>query len=188
MKRENLVKLVVSAMMIALSTALSFVTVYKLPLGGSVTLFSMLPVCMISILYGPMYAVLPCTLYGLIQMAVGGIFGWGLTPTILIGSILLDYIVAFGSLCLTGVFGKSYGKILGGIALAMVVRFVSHVISGYVLFANLEQWAFFGTTVENRPFLYSLAYNGSFMLPEAILTIVGAAVIFKLSAVKKLIK
>lgn len=173
--------LTVSAIMIALSTVLSFLQVYKLPLGGSITVFSMVPVCMIGIMYGVKNAILPCVLYGAIQMAVGGVFGWGLTPAILIGCIVFDYLLAFGVLCFSGAFRKNgYVGIILGIVLACVLRFASHLVSGFVLFRNFE--------VFNNPYIYSVAYNGSYMLPELILTVIGAVLLFKTPIIKKLIK
>lgn len=173
--------LTVSAIMIALSTVLSFLKVYDLPLGGSITVFSMVPVCMIGIMYGVKKAILPCVLYGAIQMAIGGVFGWGLTPTILIGCILFDYLIAFGVLCFSGAFRKKgYVGIIMGIVLACVLRFASHLVSGFVLFKNFD--------VFNNPYIYSIAYNGSYMLPELILTIIGSVLVFKTPIIKKLIK
>ncbi len=173
--------LTVSAIMIALSTVLSFLKVYELPLGGSITAFSMVPVCMIGIMYGVKTAIAPCLLYGAIQMAVGGVFGWGLTPTILIGCIVFDYLLAFGVLCFSGAFRKKgYIGIITGIVLACVLRFASHLVSGFVLFREFD--------VFNNPYIYSIVYNGSYMLPELILTIIGSVLLFKTPIIKKLIK
>lgn len=180
MKKENIEKLTFSAMMIALSTVLSLIKVWEMPLGGTITLFSMLPVCIISIRYGTRFAIGPCVLYGAIQMFLGGIFGWGLNVQTLIGSIVFDYLLAFGVLCLAGILRKKGDAgIIAGICLAVAVRFVCHFISGCVFFQSLE--------VFNNIYIYSLAYNGTYMLPELILTVIGAFIIIKIDAVRKFV-
>lgn len=172
----------VSAVMIALSTALSFVKIWQMPLGGAVTLLSMVPVCMIGLFYGTGYAILPCFLYGAIQMMQGGVFAWGLTPGVLVACILLDYLLAFGAMSLSGLFYKK-GPVLQltGVAIALVVRFVCHLISGVVLWTNFD--------IYNNPFVYSLVYNGTYMLPELVLTLIGFSLLIFTGAfqqVKKL--
>ena len=168
MKNKKLQKLVVSAMLIALSTALSFIKIWEMPLGGAVTLLSMVPMCVLALLYGVKYSVLPCVLYGAIQMLLGGIFSWGLSPAVLVGGIVFDYLFAFGVLSTAGIFrnGPRYMQVVsvGG---SIVLRFISHLISGCIFFRSFD--------VFNNPYLYSLAYNGFYMLPELIITCVGFA-------------
>lgn len=179
MKKENLQKLTLSAMMIALSTVLSLFKIWEMPLGGAITPLSMLPVCLIGIAYGTKYAIAPCFLYGVIQMMLSGVFGWGLTPWVLIGAIAFDYILAFGALCLAGIF-RSKGTVgaVAGITVACIVRFICHFVSGCVFFRSFE--------IFNNPYLYSVAYNGTFMLPELILTVVGAVILIKVPVIRKL--
>ena len=184
-KQTVLRKLTISAVLVALSTALSLVKVFEMPLGGSITLFSMLPVCLIGILYGTRYAVIPCLLYGLIQMLIGNPFGWGLTPAVLIGSIFLDYLLAFGVLCTSGIM-RNKGKygLLFGVAIASALRFILHFISGIILWTNFEQFNLFGQAFVGKPILYSACYNGFYMLPELIITVIGAFFLEKSGAVK----
>lgn len=183
--QSTLKKLTVCAVLVALSTALSFVKVFEMPLGGSITLFSMLPVCLIGILFGTKYAVLPCILYGAIQMFIGNPFGWGLTPVVLIGSIFLDYLIAFGVLCTSGIM-KNKGEygFVGGVVIASVLRFISHFVSGFILWTNFEQFKLFGQAFVGKPVLYSLCYNGFYMLPELIITVLGAIALEKSGALK----
>lgn len=175
-------------MMLALSIALSFAVIYELPWGGSVTLFSMLPVMLISIRHGLKWGLPTAFLYAWFQILDGRVFTWGLTPAMLIGSLLLDYIVAFTVLGLAGLF-RRYGVkgCLAGIVLAAVLRFASHFASGVILWANYEEFVAFGTAFLNRPVLYSFLYNGSYMLPELVLTIAGACVLFYVPQAKKLV-
>lgn len=163
-----------------------------MPLGGSVTLLSMLPIVMISVMMGLKWGIGSAFVYSLIQLLLGitmdGLLGWGLTPVMLVGTILLDYIIAFTVLGIAGIFVKQgYAGICGGVGLAVALRFLSHFLSGFIIFKNLEQFELFGSIFTNRPMLYSLAYNGLYMLPELIITVVGAAILFKLPQIKKLI-
>lgn len=191
MSKKPVYKLTLSAVFVALATVLSNIKVVKMPLGGSVTLLSMLPIVMISVMMGLKWGIGSAFVYSLIQLLLGitvdGLLGWGLTPVMLVGTILLDYIIAFTALGIAGIFAKKgYAGICGGVALAIVFRFLSHFLSGFVIFKNLEQFEIFGSLFTNRPVLYSLAYNGLYMLPELVITVVGAAILFKLPQIKKL--
>lgn len=190
--KSKIYNLTLSSVFIALATALSFIKVFNLPLGGSITLLSMLPIVMISCMLGIKWGLGSAFVYSLIQLFFGitmdGIFAWGLTPAMLIGTIVLDYLLAFTVLGIAGIFSKKgfVGTFLGTI-LALGLRFLSHVISGYVIFTQLEQFEIFGKMFVNRPVLYSLAYNGSFMLPEIIITSVAVAILFRIPKIKKMI-
>ena len=192
MSKKYVYKLTLSAIFVALATVLSLIKVVKMPLGGSVTLLSMLPIVMISVLLGLKWGFGSAFVYSRIQLVLGialdGLLGWGLTPVMLVGTILLDYIVAFTVLGIAGIFAKKgYVGICGGTALAVALRFVSHFLSGFIIFKNLEQFELFGSVFTNHPVLYSLAYNGMYMLPELILTTVAAVILFRLPQVKKII-
>ncbi len=171
------------AILVALSVVLSMIKVWQMPLGGAITLVSMLPVCIASIRHGLKWGFMTSGLYAVIQLFLGivsdGLLGWGLTPAMLIGCIVFDYLLAFAVLGVAGAF-RSKGKvgIYAGITLAMALRFVSHFISGYVIFTNLEQWELFGSVFEGAPALYSIAYNGFYMLPELIFTMVVFALLY----------
>lgn len=183
MKSSKTKMMVESAVMICISVLLSMITVFKMPLGGSVTLLSMLPVCIISIKYGTKQGLLTAFVYSLAQLAMslGEIMSWGLTPATLAGSFIFDYILAYSVLGLAGLFGnKDEKSIYSGIVLAMLLRFVSHFISGTVFFKALcpEGWNFI---------LYSVCYNGAYMLPETIFTVIGTVIIFRTPQLSKLI-
>lgn len=180
------------AILISLSVVLSLVKVWQMPLGGSITLVSMLPVCVTSLRHGLKWGFLSAFAYAYFQLIFGvvsdGLLGWGLTPAMLIGCILLDYIFAFTVLGCAGIFRKKgpVGAYMG-IALALILRFVSHFISGYVIFTNLEQWTLFGNVFEGAPALYSICYNGFFMLPELVITMVVFGILYATPAKKYLI-
>ena len=161
-----------SAVMVALSTVLSFIKVWQMPLGGSVTLLSMVPICAVGLMYGPVKALPACFVYSVIQMLQGGAFGWGLTPGVLISCLLLDYILPFTCMALSGLFyrNKRWGVQLIGVVIALVFRFVCHLISGAVLWTSFDLY--------NNPWVYSLVYNGTYMLPELIITTVAFVPLF----------
>ena len=182
-------KLAVSAMMLALAFVLSFIKIWQMPFGGSVTLLSMLPICFVSIKYGLGWGFGTAFCYSVLQIIQGEVFGWGLTPVMLIGSILLDYVLAFTILGIAGIFRKKGpAGMIAGTAIVCVLRFIIHFISGIVLWANFEQFVAFGSTWVNRPVLYSLCYNGAFMLPETLITLAGVAILAFVPVIKKLIK
>ena len=176
MKNTKLQKLCVCAIMIALSTVLSLVKIWTMPLGGSLTLLSMLPVCFISIYYGLGAGFASAFVYSLIQLAldIPAAMSWGMDARMWAGCVAFDYIIAFTVLGIAGIFRKKgYGGIIAGTVLACVLRFISHVISGTIFF---DIWMPEGW---NNPFIYAICYNGAFMLPEVILTSIGAFFVYK---------
>ena len=176
------------AILLALAVVLSYVKIFQLPFDGSITLFSMLPICLISIKYGIKWGLGAAFCYSWFQILQGGVFAWGLTPVMLIGSLFLDYILAFTVLGLAGIFRKKgYLGMVLGIVLVCALRFLVHFLAGVILWANFEEFIAFGQSWVNRPVLYSICYNGIYMLPETILTSVMAAVILKIPQIKKLI-
>ncbi|MDD4700089.1 MAG: energy-coupled thiamine transporter ThiT [Oscillospiraceae bacterium] len=185
--KEKTQRMALTAIMLALATVLSMIPLYKMPLGGTLTPLSMLPIALVSIKYGVKWGTFTSLLYAVIQLGLGlifdGILGWGLTPVVLVACIIFDYIIAFGILGLAGIFrSKGLVGICSGIAMTLFIRFASHVFSGTVLFASFmpEEWS--------NPFLYSICYNGAYMLPELILTMIGAVILFKTPQIKKIIK
>lgn len=189
MRNTKLQILVEGAVMAALATVLSFISIIQMPWGGTVTLLSMLPIVIFSIRRGLKAGFTVSVLYGLIQFAQGamkGLFGWGLTPGMLIACIFLDYIGAFAVLGIAGIFRKkNFPGWMGGITLAVGLRFLCHFLSGVVIWKSVgELWAGFAT---DNTWLYSFLYNGAYMLPELILTLAGAAALLKLPQTKKFI-
>ncbi|MBR4776971.1 MAG: energy-coupled thiamine transporter ThiT [Lachnospiraceae bacterium] len=182
--------LVEGAVMLALATALSFIQIYKLPWGGSITLLSMLPIVLYSIRRGLKAGLAVSFLFSLIQLFQGimdGLFGWGLTPGMLVACIFIDYIFAFTVLGFGGLFRKKgTAGWIGGIALAIALRFVMHFLSGVIIWKSFgELWEGFST---ESSVLYSILYNGSYMLPELIITVVAAVVLLNVPQVRSLFR
>lgn len=189
MNSKKIRTLVEGAVMVALAFVLSCVKVYKMPWGGSVTLVSMLPIVVFSIRNGVAKGFGCSFVYALTQLVQGiaadGLLGWGLTPVMLIACIFFDYIFAFTILGISGMFrDKGIGGWTFGTLIAILLRFASHVLSGVVVFHSAGKlWEGFDTS---NSWLYSIVYNGAYMLPELIVTIIAAVIIFKSGAVKVL--
>lgn len=181
-QKSSIKRLCVSAIMIALATVLSLIKVYTLPLGGSITLLSMLPIVFLSVSYGMGWGFFSAFVYSIIQMFLdlAAVASWGLTPAIFVGCIAFDYILAYTALGIAGIFRNKgvWGTALGTL-LALFLRFFSHFLSGVILFRSYEMF--------NSPFLWSLAYNGSYMLPEMIFTAVAVFFLFKNKNIKQLL-
>lgn len=172
-----------SALMIALATILSMIKLLPLPMEGSLTLLSMLPICIIAFRYGTLKGLGAAFVYALFQFALGlpAILSWGLSVPTLLGTMMLDYLVPFTALGLAGIFGtKSLARMSCGITLALGTRFLSHFLSGIIIFQYLETWELFGKIFERSPYLYSLCYNGVYMLPELVLTLIATFILFKI--------
>ena len=183
-KRPDLRSMIECAIMIALATVLSMIKLYEAPLGGSVTLLSMLPICVLSIRLGLKWGLTGGFLYAMLQMFLdlGKVISWGLTPAALIGCIIFDYLLAFTVIGLAGAF-RTAGRIgmIAGIAMALFLRFCSHLVSGTLIFDIWmpEGWG--------NPFIYSVAYNGAYMLPELLFTVIAVMILTKTPAFRHLL-
>lgn len=151
--------MVEAGVMIALATVLSYIKVFEMPQGGSITAVSMLPILLYATRWGIKKGLLTSFVYGILQFLLqGGV-------SIHIGSIFLDYIFAFGALGLSGLFYGSREKAMAGALIGMVSRYVILVISGVVL------WYMYAPEGMS-PLKYSLVYNASYMVPEGLITLV----------------
>ena len=158
------------ALMVAMAQILSYVKLAQAPNGGSITP-AMFPILLFAIRWGLRPGLMAGFLFGLLQLIFDGAYAWGWQ------SMLLDYLVAFTPLGLAGLFkGKPWGLFVGT-AVGCAGRFAVHYISGvtiYKIIAPTEflQWTF------TSPTAYSLVYNGSYMLPNTLIALVLAAVLY----------
>ena len=163
-KRKWSVQMMANASLcIALSFVLSYIRLYKLPQGGSITLASMLPLFMFSFAYGVGPGMLTGAAYGLLQFIQDAYF---VHPI----ELLLDYPLAFAMLGLCGLapsISKRYG-IVFGICIGTFGRFLCAFISGIIFFG---MYAPEGQHV----FVYSAVYNGLYLIPEAVICIALAS-------------
>lgn len=177
MKSLTLRRLVECALLIAIGTVLSLIS-FQGPwvLGGSITLCSMLPLVMISRRHGVKWGVLSALAYSLIQLLLG-LSSVQYAPDALtaIGIIMLDYVLAYTVIGFAGCFGKvirnQRAALAVGIAVTFTARFACHFLSGILIWEALWPNALHWASV-----VWSLAYNGSFMLPEAVITAAVAVI------------
>ncbi len=193
MKNSKTRTLVEGAVMLSLAIALSFITPFQrlLPFGGSITLMSMLPICTFSIRHGTAKGLSVSFLFAAFQLFQGavrdGVFGWGLSASMLVGCVMFDYIIAYTVLGFAGAFRKFGIKgWIGGSIMVMLLRFASHFMSGVVIFAATGKiWDSLDFVAENK-YIYSLVYNGAYMLPEILLTTLGALILFRVPQTKRM--
>lgn len=159
------------AIMVALALVLNQLKIFRLPNGGSITL-EMLPIFFFAVRWGVGPGLLAGFAFGLLQMFIDGAVAWGWQ------SLLLDYLVAFTPLGLAGLFkGKQWG-IFAGTVLGSVVRFIVHFISGITIYAIVAPTELFNMTFTS-PWMYSLAYNGSYMAIDMALCLVVFGLLYK---------
>ncbi len=190
-KKVNLLKLCECALMLSLAVVLSFIKIISMPMGGSVTLCSMLPVMLIGIKYGNAAGALVGFLYSLIQLVSdlpgGNVFYAGITAKVVIIIVLFDYLVPFTLIGFAGTFRRIKTEkitMLGayiGIFITVLMRFFCHFITGFSVW---KQWAPDGM----NKYYYSLAYNISYLLPELLITLTVAVLLLQIPQIKKLLK
>ncbi len=171
-QKSSVLRLVEGALLIAVAAVLSMVKLLDLPYGGSVTACSALPVLLIGYRHGTKFGLFAAFVYSLLQLLLGmNTLSYFSTPLSIVAIILLDYVLAFAVLGLGGVFrreGRSQGQALVLAALLVsVLRYVCHVISGCTVWAGLS-------IPTEAALLYSFAYNATYMLPETLVTVLGA--------------
>jgi thiamine transporter len=147
-----------SAMAIALAVVASYIKVFEMPMGGSVTPFSMLFAGLAGYWYGPAAGLSAGVAYGLLQFALGP---YVVHPA----QVLLDYPLAFGALGLTGLFHKRRHGLVAGYAVGVLGRFFFSTLSGVVFFS---QYAY---EAGMRPVTYSALYNGAYLGAEGAATV-----------------
>jgi len=167
MKTNTTRNLVECAMMIALATVLSFVKLFRMPQGGSVTAASMVPLVLISYRHGVKWGLATGFVHSLLQMALGFYPPPAGTFPAYIGVILFDYVLAFTVLGAAAFFGKGIKNRAAsgavGAAVAVFLRFICSFLSGILIWES--------NAPENVPvWYYSLTYNGGYMLPELVIT------------------
>ena len=183
-----------SAIMIALATVLSMLKIWESPYGGAVTVLSMVPIIVLSLRRGPAVGLTAGLAHSLIQLLLGlNNVAWVPTPMGIAICILTDYILPFTLLGLGGIFrsvrftgNKNTDLFISaalGALLVTTVRYLSHIISGVVVWyeLDLEWYADDPTHIVNLygPWMFSIIYNGIYMVPEIITTVIGTPLLSK---------
>lgn len=171
--------LVECALMIAVGTVLSNIRIFTMPNGGSITLLSMLPFVMVSFRHGVKWGLFTGFVNSLLQILLGGGLYAPPAPTFLYyaGELLLDYVLAFMALGLAEAFAAPFKNRTAGVAVgtavAGVLRFLCSFLSGVLVWGDLSSGL--------AAWTYSLVYNASYMLPETIITVVGAVLLIRVA-------
>ena len=206
-------RLTESAMLLSLALVLEVVSkmfIPPMPFGGQVTLVSMLPVVLISHRHGVRRGLISGLCLGFIEMALGGgtisaafqpgYFGDETMILKALVMVLLDYVLAFTLLglggCVRDLIHRPGLALMVASVVSLTARYGAHVLSGYILFSDWAVWFF---TQEGFPdwgaalveqlspkalgFVYSLVYNGTYMVPEIILTAMVALLIARVPQV-----
>ena len=219
MKRtEQTKRLTTSAVLLALAMVLAMVCALipflNLPFGGGFTVASMLPVVIISYMYGMKWGFFSAAIYSVIQIVMDLYLGKGSTLLALfmpnsedfmgigaaIAILIIDYLVAYTLLGFGGAFRKMKNKTLAltlGVVLALSLRYLAHIVSGYIFYGAWAEWFFtqdnfyaIGGWIldtfsgEGLAIVYSIFYNGLYMIPEIIITAVAAVIVSRLPVIK----
>lgn len=178
------IRIAETALMIALAGVLAAVAVIPFPFGGSVTLFSQVPIIIIAYRYGTKWGLVSGFTLSLIQIILGldnfaYVKGFGAYCVL----VLADYIIPYTALGLGGIFKKKL-KIVPALALGSIlvssIRFVCHFITGVTIWSGYAPSSALSAIIK-----YSLGYNASYMLPEMAVTIIGACIIGRFFDIEK---
>lgn len=148
----------------ALAMALAFVTstfmkLFDMPMGGSVTFFSMLFITLVGYWYGLRTGLMTAISYGLLQLVTD--------PWIIsVPQVLFDYVFAFGALGLSGLFSNSKHGLVKGYLVGIIGRFFFSFLSGVLFFASSAE------AYNMSVYVYSICYNGAYIGAEAVMTVV----------------
>ena len=155
-KKMSTKQLVFCAMAMALAFVTSYVKVFSLPWGGSVTLCSMLFIVLVANWYGVKTGVLVGLAYGILQFI----------------QVCCDYVLAFAALGLAGLFAKKSHGLIKGYIVAVLARGAFHALGGYLYWMDYMPDNFPAALKS----IYPIAYNYSFLLAEAVITLIIVAI------------
>lgn len=211
---QNVKRLSVSAVMIAISATISFICnlipFLNPPFGGTITIASMLPLIVLSYMYGPVWGFGTGFVYSLVRMAIGyttvsALFLPGDNQVAVWKALLIcfmDYVLAYTVMGLGGIFRnikKKVSALVWGSFVAISVRYLIHIISGAVFYGEWAEWFFsdefltesIGKYLLNHlsgpslSLVYSAIYNGIYMIPEIIITMTMALAVSRIKNIKK---
>ena len=169
---SNIKRLCECSIMLALASVLSLCKLVDFPYGGSVTVASMLPIVLIAYRHGTKTGLLCGFLYGVLQQLLGlNTLSYAPSPEGAVAIILLDYLLAFSVIGLSGLFRKMdispSARLASGALFACLLRYLLHVIAGATVWAGLS-------IPTEAALFYSLGYNATYMIPETLLLVAVA--------------
>ncbi|MBE6649289.1 MAG: hypothetical protein E7614_07225 [Ruminococcaceae bacterium] len=201
-REETIRRLVVSAVMLGVATALELVSNFiplELPFGGRITIVSMLPIVVVGYMYGTSQGLFTAFCFSIIQMLLGmktvsSFFMPGDSQMVIWKALIvcfLDYVLAYTVLGFSGLFRNKFKNKAVGLSVssifALSLRYAVHIISGAIFFGSWAEWFFsqdgfysIGEKILNvfdgnsLSVIYSVFYNGLYMIPEIVLTAVSA--------------
>ncbi|MBQ7873661.1 MAG: energy-coupled thiamine transporter ThiT [Oscillospiraceae bacterium] len=171
-------RLVFSAIMIAVGTVLSLFKI-DWAFGGGITICAMLPLVVVSWIYGTKWGIFTAFVFSVLQCLLGiDNVQYATSAGMAVAIILLDYIIAYTVIGFAGIYKNGiknkYYAVVSGICTTFFARFICHFITGWMIWDAL--WPNeFGMAAP----VYSLCYNGSYMLAEAVITSVVAVLLLK---------
>ena len=208
-------RLTTTGILVALGVILTMIKIYQLPYGGAITLAGMVPVAIVSYKYGIKWGLFSGFVFSLIQMILGATMSQAFAGMYdsehamisvfkIILMAFLDYIVAFTAIGSAGMFRNKIKNDTAALALgagcACFLRFLAHFLSGWILWGSYAEWFFtdvmnnsFGSNILNSysgqllAIIYSAVYNGSFMIPELILTVIVCVLLISVKPLRKYI-
>lgn len=178
--RERILATASGGAALALSFVLSRIVIYRMPMGGSLTPASMLPLLLFAMAFGPVWGLGATFVMALLQL----IGGYLLFPM----QVVLDYILPFTAFGLVGflwdkenhsrnilkrIAGISYIKAAIMTVICYLIQLTSSVLSGVIFYAEYAG--------DQNVWVYSITYNASFVIPECIITLVAMSAVFALA-------
>ena len=158
---------------IAIAQVLSFITLFHMPQGGSIKAASLVPLMIFAYRWGGTRGIWAGVVYGVLHFLLG------FKSSIHYLSIILDYLVAYGAIGVCGYFKDNITGLVSGSIVAIVLRWFASVTSGAVVFASYAPQG-------QNPWIYSMIYNASYMVPDGILNII--VLLFVYQGVKRGLK
>ena len=170
-KNYTLRALTEGAVLVAAAQLLSYIKLWRMPWGGSITLV-MLPIILYAVRWGLGNGLLAAFVLGVMQFMFDGGFsiGWQ--------SIVGDYLLAYTALGLAGLCRGKTRSIFTGTLLGGLARFLVHFVVGATVWGEYMPESFFGMTMTS-PWFYSCLYNLAYMLPNILVTLLVFALLYK---------
>ena len=206
----NTKRLIETALMLAVATILSVIQPFQLPFGGGITIASMLPIVLIAYRYGTKWGIFSGFVFSILQMLTGfktvsAFFLPGDNQMLIWQAILIcliDYIIAYTVIGFGGIFRNKFNSsstaLCVGSIVALLFRYVAHIISGAIFFGSWAEWFFtqegfykIGESIlgtfsgTGLSIVYSVFYNGLYMIPEIVITAILAFAIGKIPYIAK---